>query len=96
MPLAVIAAFGLIFASVYSLWVMQKVFHGGFPKQASFDAKRLLDLDNREMLYYAAMMLGLVWMGVYPQFFLDLSAPTLQSLLATDTAGGILVGVLPP
>ncbi len=93
-PLAVIAAFGLIFAAVYSLWVIQRVFHGKYSDRA-FDGGRLLDLDNREMAYYAAMMAGLIWMGVYPQSFLDLSAPALQALLE-GRAGAVAPGALSP
>lgn len=78
--LTVIAAFGLIFASVYSLWVIQKVFHGAY-RNSDFDDSHLTDLSSREMFYYGAMMLGLIWMGMYPQSFLDLSATTLASLL---------------
>ena len=92
--LTIISAFGLIFASVYSLWVIQKVFHGKYSDSA-FDSSHLLDLDNREMAYYAAMMAGLVWMGVYPQSFLDLSAPALQSLL-DGQAGNIVLGASQP
>lgn len=83
--LTVISAFGLIFASVYSLWVIQKAFHGEYHGEETRD-RQLLDLDRREMIYYAAMMLGLIWMGMYPQSFLDLSAPALQAMM--DSAGG--------
>lgn len=90
--LTIISAFGLIFASVYSLWVIQKIFHGKYSDSA-FDGDQLLDLDNRELAYYAAMMAGLVWMGVYPQSFLDLSAPALQGLL--DGASRVVTLGLP-
>ncbi|GIS50885.1 MAG: hypothetical protein Ct9H90mP25_3190 [Gammaproteobacteria bacterium] len=30
------------------------------------------------------MMLGLVWMGMYPQSFLDLSQPVLAQLLSSS------------
>ena len=76
----VIAAFGLILASVYSLWVIQKVFHGEYSSD-HFDESHLTDLSRREMFYFGAMMLGLVWMGMYPQSFLDLSQPVLTQLL---------------
>ncbi len=79
-PLTVLAALGLIFASVYSLWVIQKVFHGEFSTTA-FDATKLVDLNRREMVYFAAMMLGLIWMGMYPQSFLDMSAGSLQNMM---------------
>lgn len=79
--LTVLAAFGLIFASVYSLWVIQKVFHGEY-QDKSFDDSHLMDLNQREMTYFVLMMLGLIWMGMYPQSFLDLSAGALGNLLA--------------
>ena len=79
-PATVIASFGLILASVYSLWVIQKVFHGEYSSE-HFDESHLTDLSRREMLYFGAMILGLVWMGMYPQSFLDLSQPVLAQLL---------------
>lgn len=92
-PLTALAAVGLILASVYSLWVIQQVFHGEFDANASQN-KNLTDLNNREMVFFAAMMLGLVWMGMYPQSFLSLSALPLnqllehtQSILSTNVAG---------
>ncbi|MBT3529964.1 MAG: NADH-quinone oxidoreductase subunit M [Gammaproteobacteria bacterium] len=84
-PLTVAAAFGLIFASVYSLWVIQKVFHGEY-RNSDFDDSHLSDLSRREMVYVASMMFGLVWMGMYPQSFLDMSEATIQGLLtATES-----------
>ena len=82
-PATVIASFGLILASVYSLWVIQKVFHGEYSSE-HFDESHLTDLSRREMLYFGAMILGLVWMGMYPQTFLDLSQPVLAQLLSSS------------
>ena len=81
-PLTVISAFGLIFASVYSLWVIQKVFHGEYVN-TEFDDNHLTDLTHREMVYYTAMMIGLIWMGMYPQSFLALSQPVLVDLIGS-------------
>lgn len=81
----VASAFGLILASVYSLWVIQKVFQGEF-SNSKIDPLMLRDLDRREMSYFALMMIGLLWMGMYPQSFLDLSAPVIDSIL-TDNIG---------
>ena len=81
-PLTVISAFGLIFASVYSLWVIQKVFHGEYAN-SEFDDSHLTDLTPREMVYYATMIVGLIWMGMYPQSFLALSQPVLVDLISS-------------
>ncbi len=76
----VAASFGLIFASVYSLWVIQKVFQGEFKPSSEIEA-HLIDLDRREMFYFILMMLGLVWMGLYPQSFLAMTQPVLDAVL---------------
>ena len=85
--LTVFATLGLIFASVYSLWVIQKIFHGEY-QNSKFDDSKLVDLNRRELAYFALMILGLIWMGMYPQSFLDLSAPALNELLQTTTLVG--------
>lgn len=81
--LTCLAAIGLVLASVYSLWVIQKAFHGEFngDKFVHQGRNALADLSHREMVYLGAMALGLVWMGMYPQSFLDMSAGTLAQLL---------------
>ena len=86
-PLTVLAAGGLVLAAVYSLWVMQQVFQGEYHHTA-FDDRQLADLSRREMLYFGAMMLGLLWMGIYPQSLLNLSADTLTGLLPVTAEAG--------
>ena len=88
-----IAALGLILASVYSLWVIQKVFHGEYKAEESGDA-RLSDLNAREMAFFILMMLGLLWMGMYPQSFLALSEPVLEGLLSATADLSQTVGQL--
>ena len=69
------AALGLVVAAVYSLIVIQKVFHGENKNNYEFD-----DLTFIEMGCFALMMIGLLWMGLYPQSMLDMAEPTLRSL----------------
>jgi NADH-quinone oxidoreductase subunit M len=60
--LTILAALGLVSATVYSLWIMQKVFHG------TDNAKQQIrDLSKRETVTLGAMMVFLVWLGLYPQ-----------------------------
>jgi NADH:ubiquinone oxidoreductase subunit 4 (subunit M) len=59
--------------------VLQKVFQGSYDSEQN-DEAALVDLSRHEMIFYLAMMAGLVWMGMYPKTFLDLSAMTLGSL----------------
>ena len=69
------ASLGLIVAAVYSLIVIQKVFHG-----KNINNHAMADLGTVEMMCFSLMLVGLVWMGMYPQSMLDLAQPTLQSL----------------
>ncbi|MGH8552325.1 MAG: complex I subunit 4 family protein, partial [Methylococcales bacterium] len=70
-----LAALALIAAPVYSLIVIQKVFHA----QAR-ETQHLWDFGTREMAYMGFMIVAMVWMGVYPQSMLDLSSPVLENL----------------
>jgi NADH-quinone oxidoreductase subunit M len=72
---AAVAAVGMVVAAVYSLIVIQKVFHGENSNNLAFK-----DLTTVEMLSFSLMMIGLLWMGLYPQSMLDMSEPTLRSL----------------
>jgi NADH-quinone oxidoreductase subunit M len=93
-PAAVLAAFGVIFASVYSLWVMQSVFQGPPLRQESKASSHetLLDLDGRELFFYGVMMIGLLWMGLYPQTFLDFSSGVIEGLVTSDSAAVLYAG----
>jgi len=83
----VFAAFGLILAAVYSLWLIQRVFHG--PLQVPKNHALASDLSLLELCCYMLMALGLLWMGLYPQSFLTISQPSLSHLMQTiDLLGG--------
>ena len=69
------AAIGLVVAAVYSLIVIQKVFHG--KNKNNF---KMADLSAMEFICCALMMIGLIWMGIYPQSMLDMAEPTLRNL----------------
>jgi len=72
---AALAAIGMVVAAVYSLIVIQKVFHG--ENKNNLVVK---DLTKVEMICFGLMMIGLLWMGMYPQSMLEMSEPTLRSL----------------
>ncbi len=73
-PFTLVATLGLVLSAVYALILMQKAFHGEPRHQ-----RALLDLDRRETVAMAVMMLGLLWLGLLPQGALDMAArPLLQ------------------
>ena len=95
---AAVAAIGLITAAVYSLWMMQQAFQG-----KPDPGRTMSDFGGREMLTMVAMVVALVWLGLYPQPVLDLAQPVLDSLdavvgdawelVATAPVDGLTAGV---
>ena len=73
--LAAIAAVGLVVSVVYSLRIVQRVFHGPGPENGSAVA----DLTSREALVFGAGIALLVWIGLNPQPVLDLVQPVFQA-----------------
>lgn len=73
--LTILAATGLVAATVYSLWIMQRVFHGE-PSERHV----VRDLEPHYIVMLTAMMLLLVWLGVYPKPVLATSRPTVMEV----------------
>ena len=75
-PLAVAATIGIVVAAVYGLHLMQRSFQG----EPNPQVREMRDFGAREMSVMAPMMIGLLWVGVYPQPILDMSAATIAAL----------------
>lgn len=74
---AAIAAFGVVLAAVYLLWLWRNVFHGPVAKPEN---QRLQDLNPREKwLVLAPVVIAMVAIGVYPRWLLK---PMEQSVLS--------------
>jgi len=73
--IAVIAALGLVPATIYSLWIVQRVFHG--PQR---EASTTRDLTARDLTAQAVLVVGILWLGLYPQPVLDRVAGALEHL----------------
>jgi NADH-quinone oxidoreductase subunit M len=79
--MAAFAALGLITAAVYSLILMQKAFYG-----KPNENLKVADFGSLEMTAMAVMIIGLIWLGLYPQPVLDMVQPVLNSLyIETNT-----------
>ena len=63
-----LAGTGVIFAAVYLLWMIQRVFFGRVTKDEN---KGLKDLGWREIGLMIPLLFLMVFMGVYPRPFLD-------------------------
>jgi len=74
-PAAVIAATGLVAATIYSLWLIQRTFFGVKREDLSIP-----DLRGREMTIMAIMIAAIVWIGLYPQPLISTTKPSLNDL----------------
>jgi len=70
-----VAASGIVTAAVYSLWIIQRAFHG-----PNFHRWSIPDLSGREMAAMAVMIASLVWLGLYPQPVFDTSRHAIENL----------------
>ena len=75
---AVLAAFAVILAAIYLLWMYQRVFFGKITNEANAELK---DLPLREILVLAPLVVLIVWVGVYPKPFLDRMEPAALRLI---------------
>jgi NADH-quinone oxidoreductase subunit M len=86
--ITVFATLGLITGAIYALMAMQKVFQGERTSTVSMP-----DFNAREMIAMIPMMIGLTFIGVYPQPIFDLVNPVLASLYElTNTNSTLWIG----
>jgi NADH-quinone oxidoreductase subunit M len=73
----VLASSGVIIGAGYMLWLYQKVFFMKINEKVI----GLLDMDLREMVAIAPLIIFVLWIGIYPVQFLDFMHPTVEHLL---------------
>ncbi|MGD8455841.1 MAG: NADH-quinone oxidoreductase subunit M [Anaerolineales bacterium] len=75
---AAFSAAGVILAAVYILFMFQKLFLGPVTNEKN---KVLKDLNWREILTLAPLIVFIFWIGLYPKPFFDLMGPAVDNLL---------------
>jgi NADH-quinone oxidoreductase subunit M len=75
---ATLAATGLILGAAYALWLYRKIIFGELTKDS---LKGILDMNRREVAVFAPLVLLSIWMGIYPNSFLDPMAPSVDKLI---------------
>jgi NADH-quinone oxidoreductase subunit M len=78
---AAFAATGVILAAVYLLWAYQRVIFGQAREGGVYGGHKLTDINGREAVTLAAIVVFIVWIGVYPSTFLTKSAPVAKQLV---------------
>ncbi|MHA3055227.1 NADH-quinone oxidoreductase subunit M [Acinetobacter sp. ANC 4633] len=77
----IIAAISLVLAGLYGLILIHRSLFGTpNPEQKQHYANPLKDLSAREIAILMICVIGLVWLGIYPQTFLDVSHSSMQWL----------------
>jgi NADH-quinone oxidoreductase subunit M len=75
-----LAALGVILAAVYMLHMFQKLFLGPVDKEEN---RTLKDLNWREIIILAPLVVLIFWIGLYPKPFFALMSPTVDQLVQT-------------
>ncbi len=65
---ALFAASGLVLGATYMLYLYRRVVFGRLTRD---DLKDILDMDRREIAIFVPLIVMVVWMGVYPNTFLE-------------------------
>jgi NADH-quinone oxidoreductase subunit M len=74
----IFGATGVIFAAVYLLWMYERVVWG---RVTNPKLEGLKDMNTRELVVLIPILIFIVWIGVYPSTFLNVSASATQSIL---------------
>jgi NADH-quinone oxidoreductase subunit M len=75
---ATAATFGVVLAAAYLLWAVRRVFFGPVEDPEN---RSLIDLDWRERFVILAVVVPIVWIGVYPNPFLRRLDASVSDLL---------------
>jgi NADH-quinone oxidoreductase subunit M len=75
---ASLASLGMILSAVYMLWMYQRVIFGEIRNPENL---KLADLNGREKLVLAPVIVLIFVMGIFPGLFLSRSGPTMQGTL---------------
>jgi NADH-quinone oxidoreductase subunit M len=76
--LGALLATGLVLGATYALMLYRRVVFGDLVKN---ELKKLKDLDAREKFMFAILAIMVLWLGIYPEPFLDAMHPSIEHLL---------------
>jgi NADH-quinone oxidoreductase subunit M len=76
---ALFASLGVVLGAAYMLWLYQRVFFGELKHEEN---KVLQDVNLREVLTLAPLVVACFWIGVYPKPFFAMTAPASAKIVA--------------
>jgi NADH-quinone oxidoreductase subunit M len=77
---------GVILAAVYILYMFQKMFLGPVSHEEN---RSLKDINWREIAVLVPLLVLVFWIGLYPQPFFNLMAPSVEKLVAGLQAAAV-------
>jgi NADH-quinone oxidoreductase subunit M len=80
-----IATTGVIFAAAYLLWALQRMI---FNRLDDAENEHLTDLTPRELAVMLPILVGIVWLGLYPAPVLRRMEPATRAYLSATGAPG--------
>ncbi|RIK81303.1 MAG: proton-translocating NADH-quinone oxidoreductase subunit M [Planctomycetota bacterium] len=94
--ISVLAVTGVVLGAWYMLWLVQRVFFGPLKEPHGHDAPgghgdgqgAIQDMNLREIAALAPLCAFILWIGIYPQFFLDRMSDQLDTI--TDRGAAAL------
>ena len=81
--ISVLAVFGVVLGAWYMLWLVQRIFFGPLKEPDHHDAHghvAVRDMSPREILALAPLMVFIIWIGLWPKYFLDRMHTTLAPI----------------
>ena len=76
---ALLAATGMVLGAAYMLYLYRRVIFGTLTKDS---LKSILDMNRREILVFAPLVVLVLWMGIYPASFLEIFSASVTKLVA--------------
>ena len=80
---AVVATLGIILGAAYMLWMYQRVMFGPITPVN----EKMEDLNLREILYFAPLIVMAFWIGLYPKPFMDVMDAPVHKLVEQMNPG---------
>lgn len=80
---AFVAALGVIVSAMYALTLYRNVMFGEIENPK---LKTITDIDTRELVIFAPLIIGTLWLGVQPGLVLDVTAASVEALTTTYRA----------
>ena len=82
---AIVAATGVILSATYALTLYRRVMFGEITNS---QLATITDLTSRELLIFSPLIVGTLWLGLQPNVVLDLTAVSVDHLVAAYNAVG--------